>query len=135
MKLLFGAIIVLIAMRVAAETGMTLGPIAALLLWLGLAWYFPKAIAAPVKAICKYSKWLFKVTLSRPIRMWFFGFMVYMTVPLAAPVLLVVWLYQRLWRKRRKEAKPKFRPLGVRHHYTERKWLNRTSDTVWSFWL
>ena len=92
MKILFGALLVLIGARIAGANGYHVGPVMFLLSWFMLAAFFPKYIATPFHHAQKHGRRLIKFVIHKRARMPLVGGVVYFTIPMALPIFVLVWI-------------------------------------------
>jgi hypothetical protein len=119
MKVFFGVLVTFIAVKYLTSHGVYVGFVGSVILWWLIALVFPKHVHNPVHLARTHGRRFFHAGFHRKIGFPIAGFVVYLTVPIALPLVVFIWL----WTLSYKHLKGKYRSIGQR--------LRRESYAAW----
>jgi hypothetical protein len=110
MKAILTALVTLIMVKYLLAHGWRVGFLSMIFLWLIISLIFPKHVHNPVHLIRHHGRRFFRAGLHKKVGFPIAGFVVYLTIPVALPVVIFLWL----WSLSYKHLKGKYRSIGQR---------------------
>jgi hypothetical protein len=120
MKVFFGILVTFIAVKYLTAHGVYVGFVGSVILWWLIAVVFPKHVHNPIHLARHHGRKFFHAGWHRKVGFPIAGFVVYLTVPIALPLVIFIWL----WSLSYKHLKGKYRSIGQR--------LRRESYDAWT---
>jgi hypothetical protein len=119
MRTVVSVLVTLVVVKYLLAHGWRVGFLSVLFLWWIIALIFPKHVHNPVHLARHHGRRFFRAGLHKKVGFPIAGFVVYLTIPIALPLVIFLWL----WSLSYKHLKGKYRSIGQR--------LRRESYAAW----